>query len=155
MRHVKSLHIKMDRIEEILNEKGLSKAAFAVLMGTTRQNVNALLRNPTRAKLEQIASVLQVPIWQLFVSPDEVLSQEFISFFYHKGKTHTPTTMNQVMDVLMEWNKLGFYKLCQTHFFNHIDEVHGGNKEIMQLKSALCSLLDIGCDTNPTQSTQS
>lgn len=62
----------MDRIEEILRERGLSKAAFAELMGTSRQNVNSLLKNPTRSKLEEIAKALDVPLWQLFVSPDEL-----------------------------------------------------------------------------------
>lgn len=62
----------MDRIEEILRERGLSKAAFAELMGTSRQNVNSLLKNPTRSKLEEIAKALDVPLWQLFVSPEEL-----------------------------------------------------------------------------------
>lgn len=62
----------MDRIEEILRERGLSKAAFAELLGTSRQNVNSLLKNPTRSKLEEIANALDVPLWQLFVSPDEL-----------------------------------------------------------------------------------
>lgn len=62
----------MDRIEEILRERGLSKAAFAELLGTSRQNVNSLLKNPTRSKLEEIAKALDVPLWQLFVSPDEL-----------------------------------------------------------------------------------
>lgn len=132
----------MDRIEEILNERGLSKAAFAEMMGTSRQNVNALLKNPTRAKLEKIASVLQVPLWQLFASPEEVVSQEFIAFFYHKGRTHTPTTMDEIMDILKEWNKSEFHRICQTHNFNHIRQEFGKGTEIRQLLDSLCALLD-------------
>lgn len=139
----------MDRIEDILNERGLSKAAFAEMMGTSRQNVNALLKNPTRAKLEEIAAVLNVPLWQLFASPEEVVSQEFIAFFYHKGRTHTPTTMDEIMDILKEWNKSEFHKACQTHNFDHIRENYQVGSEIRNLLNSLCALLDNGvCDNN-------
>lgn len=138
----------MDRIEDILNERGLSKAAFAEMMGTSRQNVNALLKNPTRAKLEEIAAALGVPVWQLFASPEEVVSQEFIAFFYHKGRTHTPTTMDEVMDILKAWNKSEFHKLCQSRFFTHLDENHSQNADIMKLRYDLCALLNLDCDAD-------
>lgn len=63
----------MYRIEEILKEKGITKVAFAELMKTSKQNVNSLVNgNPTKQKLEEMAAALNVPIWQLFSSPDEV-----------------------------------------------------------------------------------
>lgn len=81
----------MDRIETILKEKGLTKAAFAELMGTSRQNVNSLLKNPTREKLEAIAVALGVPVWQLFVSPEEVRAGDacggFVAFVRNDGET--------------------------------------------------------------------
>ncbi len=132
----------MDRIEEILNERGLSKAAFAEMMGTSRQNVNALLKNPTKAKLEKIASVLQVPVWQLFASPEEVTSQEFIAFFYHKGRTHTPTDMDEIMDILKSWNESKFCKSCQNHTFEFIREKYGQYAEVEQSVRTLLSFLD-------------
>lgn len=80
----------MDRIESILKEKGLTKAAFAELMGTSRQNVNSLLKNPTREKLEAIANALEVPIWQLFASPEEVVcntdGNDFTAFVRNGGE---------------------------------------------------------------------
>lgn len=127
----------MDRIEEILNQRGLSKAAFAELMGTSRQNVNALLKNPTRAKLEEIASALGVPLWQLFASPEEVASQEFIAFFYHKGKTHTPTTMKEVLDILEAWNVSEFRKECHNRDFLDLCDKYKGEESVKTLVRSL------------------
>lgn len=64
----------MNRIEEILNQKGIKKTQFAEMMNTTKQNVNAMFRNPTLSRLEDIADVLGVPVWQLLVSPEEVMN---------------------------------------------------------------------------------
>lgn len=65
----------MFRIEDILKEKGFSKKDFAERMETSKQNVNSLLKNPTKSKIEQMAKVLEVPVWQLFASPDEVMGE--------------------------------------------------------------------------------
>lgn len=139
----------MDRIEHILNEQGLSKADFATLMGTSRQNVNALLKNPTRAKLEQIASALKVPIWQLFVSPEEVVSQEFVAFFYHKGRTHTPTTMGEMMDVLQEWNEIEFHKICQDRGLAHLCNSYNDDHKVKEIVAILRELLGFNpCSQN-------
>lgn len=84
----------MDRIESILKEKGLTKAAFADLMGTSRQNVNSLLKNPTREKLEAIARALGVPVWQLFASPEEAAcpaNDDFVAFIRNAGHNFTFT----------------------------------------------------------------
>lgn len=62
----------MNRIEEVLLQKGIKKTQFAEMMNTTKQNVNAMFRNPSVSRLEEIAKVLDVPVWQLLVSPDEV-----------------------------------------------------------------------------------
>ncbi len=88
------LHTYMDRIESILKEKGLTKAAFADLMGTSRQNINSLLKNPTREKLEAIAQALNVPVWQLFASTEEVAcpaNDDFVAFVRNAGHNFTFT----------------------------------------------------------------
>ena len=63
----------MDRIEEILKNRGMSKSAFAELIGIKKQNVNALLKNPTRETYERIAKAMTIPMWQLFISPEDLL----------------------------------------------------------------------------------
>lgn len=131
----------MDRIEEILKQRGLSKAAFAEMMGTSRQNVNALLKNPTRVKLEEIAVALEVPMWQLFASPEEVASQEFIAFFYHKGRTHTPSTMKEILDVLEAWNSAEFKKECHNRDFLDLCDKYSDKAPVKNLIDSLCALL--------------
>lgn len=66
----------MNRIETILQERGINKADFARMLGTSRQNVNSLLKNPTQSKLEEIAAALDVPVWQLFASPSEASGRD-------------------------------------------------------------------------------
>lgn len=65
-----------DRVESILKECGMTKVEFANLMGIAKQNVNALLRNPSREVCVKIAETLNVPLWQLFASKQEVIEQE-------------------------------------------------------------------------------
>lgn len=103
----------MDRIEAILKEKGLTKAAFAELMGTSRQNVNSLLKNPTREKLEAIADALGVPVWQLFASPDEVIcgsdGNRFTAFVRNGGELRafdSAESLKEYVDELCEETKL-------------------------------------------------
>lgn len=146
----------MDRIEEILNQRGLSKAAFAELMGTSRQNVNALLKNPTRVKLEKIASALDVPVWQLFASPEEVASQEFVAFFYHKGKTSTPTDMKTIIDILISWREEEFHKICHKYSMQYIRDHYTLDLDLQHLLDRLCAMIE--CDdeikNNETKNTE-
>ena len=46
-----------DRVETILKESGKTKVEFASLMGIAKQNVNALLRNPSREVCVKIGEV--------------------------------------------------------------------------------------------------
>ncbi|MGE9298291.1 helix-turn-helix domain-containing protein [Parabacteroides distasonis] len=63
----------MNRIKEILKEKGLTQQELADMLGVTRISiVKTLAGNPSQETLEKIATALNVPIWQLFASPEEV-----------------------------------------------------------------------------------
>ena len=62
----------MDNIETLLKERGLTKTALADLLGIKKQNLNGLMKNPTLETIRKFASVLNVPMWQLFASSDEV-----------------------------------------------------------------------------------
>lgn len=66
----------MDRILDLLAERKLTKAAFAELVGVKSQNVNAMLKNPTRETYEKISAALNVPMWQLFASHNEVIGKD-------------------------------------------------------------------------------
>lgn len=66
----------MNRIKNILKEKGITQQELADRLGVTRISVvKTLAGNPSQETLERIASALNVPMWQLFASSDEVQPQ--------------------------------------------------------------------------------
>lgn len=62
------------RIKELLKEKGMTQQNLAdrmnVSLSAIKQMVSA--ESITTATLEKIAKALNVPMWQLFASPEEV-----------------------------------------------------------------------------------
>ena len=62
------------RIKEICKEKGITLEDLAKRLGILRTSLSqALSRNSfSTDKLSDIANALDVPTWQLFVSPNEV-----------------------------------------------------------------------------------
>lgn len=70
------------RIKEILKEKGITLSQLADTMGVSRQALSRQVAGKLLVeKAEEIANALNVPMWQLFVSPEEVAGNgEFIAF---------------------------------------------------------------------------
>lgn len=67
----------MNRIKEILKEKGLTQQELADMLGITRISiVKTLAGNPSQETLERIATALNVPMWQLFASPSEIAKEQ-------------------------------------------------------------------------------
>ena len=63
----------MYRLESILKQKGISKTEFAQMLGISKQAITNLINgNPTKARLEEMAQLLGVPTWQLFVDPEDI-----------------------------------------------------------------------------------
>lgn len=61
------------RIKEILKEKSITLSQLADTMGVSRQALSRQVAGKLLVeKAEEIANALDVPIWQLFVSPNEV-----------------------------------------------------------------------------------
>ena len=65
----------MNRIEELIKEKGYSLTSFAEKMGTTKQNLYGKLKSPSYPTLVSIAEALEVPMWQLFASKKEIIGE--------------------------------------------------------------------------------
>lgn len=66
----------MNRIKELLKEKGFTQQEFADKLGVTRIAVVKMLAgNPSQSALEKIATALDVPMWQLFASPGDVVKE--------------------------------------------------------------------------------
>lgn len=66
------------RLKEILQERNITNVALADMLHITKQAagkiVNATSINTATA--ERIAHALNVPVWQLFASPDEVAAHQ-------------------------------------------------------------------------------
>lgn len=66
------------RIKELLKEKGCTQQELADMVGVSYQSMKQTLNAPsvTTSTLEKIATALNVPMWQLFASPEEVQSKK-------------------------------------------------------------------------------
>lgn len=62
-----------ERIEEIMSEKGISKAEFARQLGIKPQNVNTLLGTDNLKKLKKIAEVVGCDVSDFLVNKKEPL----------------------------------------------------------------------------------
>ena len=62
------------RIKELLKEKGLTQQELADMVGVSYESMKQTLNAPsvTTSALEKVATALNVPMWQLFASPEEV-----------------------------------------------------------------------------------
>lgn len=68
------------RIKEIMQEKGVSSVVLAEKIGVSKVTISNLINNKTMPSLktmEDIANALEVPMWQLFASPEEVGGNTF------------------------------------------------------------------------------
>ena len=57
-----------------MTSKGFTNVSLGERMGVSKQAIGQMLKadSLTTASLEKIASALDVPMWQLFASPEEV-----------------------------------------------------------------------------------
>lgn len=63
----------MTRIKEILKEKGLTVNQLADMLEISRQALSKQIQGKMLVETAQrIAEALDVPMWQLFASPEEV-----------------------------------------------------------------------------------
>lgn len=68
----------MYRIKEVLQEKGWKSKDLAEALGKSKQQISNILTgngNVSMTMLNEIANVLGVPVWQLLVSPREIVEQ--------------------------------------------------------------------------------
>ena len=65
------------RIKEIMKEKGITQPELAEKMGLSVSAVKQMVgaASLTTATLEKIGAALDVPTWQFFISPEEIVKQ--------------------------------------------------------------------------------
>lgn len=96
------------RIKEICREKGITLEVLANKLGILRTSLSqALSRNSfSTDKLKDIACALDVPMWQLFASPCEVIggsnydSPDFSAIIDYKGELWKVTSVEELEKVL-------------------------------------------------------
>ena len=91
------------RIKDICKEKGITLEDLAKKLGIRRTSLSqALSRNSfSTDKLSDIASALNVPIWQLFASPEEVAGNgEFIAFVKDGANIYHANNIEELEDVI-------------------------------------------------------
>lgn len=84
------------RIKEIMVEKGMSSVSLADIIGVSKVTVSNLINNktmPSVETLEKIATALDVPMWQLFASPEEIAKQAKNDLCPHCGMPISIKTM--------------------------------------------------------------
>lgn len=87
------------RVEEILKEKGISKVQFAEMMGIKKQNVNVLLETNNIKKLEEIATVLNVGLTDLWI--DDSKKKDILNgFVEYNGNVYTIKTIEDMANLI-------------------------------------------------------
>lgn len=83
------------RIKEILKEKGITQQELADMLGVSHQSIKQTLNasSVTTSTLEKIATALNVPMWQLFASPEEIAKQAKNDLCPHCGMPISIKTM--------------------------------------------------------------
>ena len=87
----------IERIKTLLKELNLTQQDLADKMGQQVQSVKQMLNKPSLRTdtLKRIADALEVPMWQLFASREEVLNEnknEVVGVCHHCGKPITIKT---------------------------------------------------------------
>lgn len=97
------------RIKEIMTSKGFTNVSLGERMGISKQAVGQMLKaeSLTTASLEKIASALDVPMWQLFASPEEVAptndeNTDFAAFIRYDGIHLTADTWEEFWRIVDE-----------------------------------------------------
>lgn len=97
----------MTRIKDILNERNISLKEFAAMLGISYTALYLQINKPSYPTLEKWASVLDIPMWQLFASPEEVAPtndeySDFAAYIRYKGIHYTADTLEEFNTIVEE-----------------------------------------------------
>lgn len=85
------------RIKEIIKEKGMSVCGLADKLHISRQALSKQLQGKMLVETaEKIANALNVPLWELFISPDEIRKTEISSELEVNGYIKVHETLYEV-----------------------------------------------------------
>ncbi len=94
------------RIRDIIEQKGITTKEVADKLGISVSALNqSISGNPSVRVLENIATALDVPMWQLFASPSDVAGgdEELTASISYRGEffnTHSKEELKQYVNKL-------------------------------------------------------
>ena len=98
------------RIRELIKSKGYNQEEFAKLIGVTRSTLLGQIERPSYTTMEKIANALNVPIWQLFISEEDIVERcskptyddksDFIALIKQGGELYSASSIADARDVL-------------------------------------------------------
>lgn len=97
--------MQQNYIKELCKLKKVRQTELAMLLGMREDSFSIALKRNTLsiAKLEKIANALNVPIWQLFVSPEEVAGGgSFVAFIKDGSKTYHANNLSELERIVNE-----------------------------------------------------
>lgn len=92
-------------IKELCKLKKVRQTELAMLLGMREDSFSIALKRNTLsiAKLEKIATALDVPMWQLFASPAEVtVDNNFLAIIRYKGELKEVTSVGELEKIVSE-----------------------------------------------------
>ena len=98
------------RIRELIKSKGYNQEEFAKLIGVTRSTLLGQIERPSYTTMEKIANALNVPIWQLFISEEDIVERcskptyddksDFIALIKQGSELYSASSIAEARDVL-------------------------------------------------------
>ena len=89
------------RIEQILQEKRITKSAFAEMLGIKKQNVNTVLETRNLDKLQEIADILGVDYFELITDKKEEQKTTLNGYVEYKEKIYRITNKEDIENLLI------------------------------------------------------
>lgn len=99
------------RLKEIMQEKGITSAALASMVGLSKNTISNLINDKTKPSLgtiNEIAEKIGVPMWQLFASPEEVAGRnDFLAIIKYNGELKEVSSVEELENIINEIKKEG------------------------------------------------
>lgn len=98
------------RIKEVLSENGVSQVELARRLNVGVVSVKKTIAgNPTVNTLQRMAEVLNVPVWQFFVSPEEASGKaqddDFVAMVRFRGDYYHADSISELEKLIADWKE--------------------------------------------------
>lgn len=94
------------RLKEIMQEKGITSVALASMVGLSKNTISNLINDKTKPSLDtinDIATALDIPMWQLFASPEDVAgSGNFVAFIKDGKNIYHADSIEELENIVLK-----------------------------------------------------